>query len=92
MSGRDPQSVIEGAKNGAVSNVKAHILSTQEITLGVYPGVRFEAENDTMHFSARMYLVGTTLYQALTATSLGPTDPDAARFLDSFQLIARTAQ
>jgi hypothetical protein len=92
IGGHDPQSVLEDTMNGFVPNVKAHILSTQKITLGVYPGRTFEAENDTQHFSARIYLVGTMLYQTITVIPLGPTDPDAARFLDSFQLIARTAQ
>jgi hypothetical protein len=42
-----------------------------------------------MHFSARIYLVGTTLYQTLTAAPLGKPFASATRFLDSFQLIAR---
>jgi hypothetical protein len=42
-----------------------------------------------MHFSARIYLVGTTLYQALTAAPLGKPYAGVPRFLDSFQLIAR---
>lgn len=92
VSGRDPQTVLAGAMNGAVSNVKAHVLSTQKVTLGVYPGVTFEAENDSLHFSGRIYLVGSTLYQTFAANPLGPVNPDAARFLDSFQLIPRTAQ
>jgi hypothetical protein len=89
-SGQDPQPILDGAKNGAVSNANAHILSSSKITLGVYPGVAFEAESDTLHFSARMYLVGTILYQVLTASPLGQPYDGTPKFLDSFQLIPRT--
>ena len=89
-AGRDPNVVLEGAKNGAVENVNAHLLSAEKITLGVYPGMKFEAENDTMHFSARIYLVGTTLYQTLTAAPLSKSYAGTTQFMDSFQLIART--
>jgi len=88
-AGRDPQAVLTGAKEGAVGNVKAHILTENKITLGIYPGVSFEAENDTMHFSARIYLVGTTLYQTLTAAPLNDRYSDSVRFMDSFALIPR---
>ena len=89
-SGRDPAKLLQGAKNGALSNTNAHLLSEKSITLGIYPGIEFEADSDTMHFSARIYLVGTTLYQALTAAPLGKPYAGVPRFLDSFQLIART--
>lgn len=91
VQGRDPQSVLTGAKQGAIDNVKAHITTENKITLGTYPGVEFEADNDTMHFSARIYLVGTTLYQILTASPLTEPFTDSKRFLDSFQLIPRIA-
>lgn len=89
VSGRVPATVLQGAKNGALSNTNSHLLSEKSITLGIYPGIEFEAENDTMHFTARVYLVGATLYQTLTAAPLGKPYAGAARFLDSFQLIAR---
>jgi hypothetical protein len=90
-AGQDPQPILDGAKNGAVSNANAHILSSSKITLGVYPGVAFEAESDTLHFSARFYLVGTMLYQTLTAGPVGQPYAGTPKFLDSFQLIPRTA-
>ncbi len=89
VAGRDPDSVLQGAKDGALSNSKSHLVSEKKITLGVYHGVEFEAESDAAHFSARIYLVGTTLYQTLVVTPLGKPYPDTARFLDSFQLIPR---
>lgn len=89
VAGRDPDTVLQGAKKGAVDNVKAHLLSEKKITLGIYPGVEFVAENDTMHFNARVFLVGTTLYQTLTAAPLARPYYGVTRFLDSFQLIER---
>ena len=37
---------------------------------GAYPGREFEADNDSMHFSARIYLVGSTLYQTVIAAPI----------------------
>lgn len=87
-----PNDVLDGAQEGAISNVSAHLISGRKITLGTYPGREFEAENDSMHFSARIYLVGTTLYQTLTAAPLAKPFAGVTRFLDSFQLIARVAK
>jgi hypothetical protein len=88
-AGRDPGTLLQGAKNGAVSNVSGRLVSEKRMTLGTYPGVEFEAENDSFHFSARVYLVGTTLFQSLVAYPIGKQYDGAARFLDSFQLIPR---
>ena len=93
IADRTPDQVLDSAQQGAIDNVRAHLLSGKKITYGgIYPGREFEADNDSMHFSARVYLVGTTLYQTLIASPLGQPYPDTARFLDSFQLIPRTAK
>ncbi len=89
ISDRTPDQVLDGAHQGAIDNVKAHLVSGKKITFGIYHGVEFEAENDSMHFSARVYLVGSTLYQTLIASPLGTPYVSAPHFLDSFQLIAR---
>jgi hypothetical protein len=91
ISDRTPDQVLQGAKQGAVDNVSAHLLREKAVMIGVYPGVEFEAENDSMHFYARIYLVGTTLYQTLTASPLGTPYIGSTRFLDSFQLIPRVS-
>jgi hypothetical protein len=90
VNGRDPNAVLQGAKQGAVDNVKAHITSESNITLGIYPGVAFEADNDTLHFSAHIYFVGTTLYQVLVASPLKTPYAGTTRFINSFQFIPRT--
>ena len=87
--GTESDAMLEGAKKGALSNSKSHLTSERKVTLGVYPGIAFESESESAHFSARIYMVGTTLYQTLVVSPLNNEYPDTARFLDSFQLIAR---
>jgi hypothetical protein len=89
VSDRTPDQVLDGAQQGAIDNVKAHLLRGKTITFGAFPGREFEAENDSMHFYARIYLVGATLYQTLIAAPLGSPYPSATSFLDSFRLIPR---
>ena len=91
-AGKDPDTLLQGAKNGALTNSNSHLLSEKKMTLGIYRGLTFEAESDAAHFSARIYMVGTTLYQTLVVYPLGKPYADTTRFLDSFQLIARVAK
>jgi hypothetical protein len=91
IADRTKDQVLDGAQQGAIDNVKAHLLRGKNITLGVYPGREFEAENDSMHFYARIYLVGSTLYQTLIASPIGTPYTSSTRFLDSFQLIPRVS-
>jgi hypothetical protein len=91
IADRTPDQVLDGAQQGAIDNVKAHLVSGKKITLGAYPGREFEAENDSMHFYARIYLVGSTLYQTLIAAPLGSPYASVTTFLDSFQLIPRVS-
>jgi hypothetical protein len=90
VTGKDPQVLLQGAKNGALQNSNSHLVSEKKITLGVYPGVEFEAVSDAAHFTVRIYMVGTTLYQTLVVAPLGKPYAGTTQFLDSFQLIART--
>jgi hypothetical protein len=89
-AGKNPDDLLQGAKNGALQNASAHLLSETKTTLGIYHGLTLEAESDQAHFSLRIYMVGSTLYQTLVVVPLGKPYADTARFLDSFQLIAHT--
>jgi len=55
----------------------------------VYPVLEYEAENSTAHFTVRIYLVGSTLYQTLVAAPVGKPFAGTTEFLDSFKLIAK---
>jgi hypothetical protein len=92
IGGGDADAILEGAKNGAVSNLSARLLTAKKMTLGIYPGIAFEAEAEQIHLSARIYLVGTIIYETFAAWTPGKTYSDTNRFLDSFQLIPRTSQ
>jgi hypothetical protein len=89
-AGKDPDTLLDSAKQGAVGNVKGRLVSEKKITLDANHGVAFEAENDSAHLSARIYLVGTTLYQLIVVAPLQTPYADSARFLDSLQLAPRS--
>ena len=89
LAGKDTGEALQGAKEGALANSHAHLISEKKITLGANPGLEFEAESETAHFSARIYLVGSKLYQMLIVSPINKPYSSAARFLDSFQLIAK---
>ncbi|MGB8260698.1 MAG: hypothetical protein WCE75_10125, partial [Terracidiphilus sp.] len=92
VEGRDPDDVLAGAQDGALQNVQAKLTTGRKFTFGIYHGVEFEGDSATMHFSARIYLVGTTLYQTLVASPVARPYGETPRFLNSFQLIARDAK
>jgi hypothetical protein len=89
--GRDPGTVLQGAEKAALSSSNSHLLREKKITLGVHPGIEFESESDAAHFTARIYLVATTLYETLVVAPLDKPYPETARFLNSFQLISKTS-
>ena len=85
--GKDPDTLIANAEKGAVNNLKAHLVSERSLRLGTNKGVEFEADSDTAHLSARIYLSGSVLYQMIVASPLNARPDDTSRFLDSFQLL-----
>jgi hypothetical protein len=102
-AGADPQQQLQGAKEGALQNSNSHLLREKKIALGIYPGVEIESETNVDpskapgqqmqgHYYARIYIVGTTIYQMIVVTAIGTPYPDTQRFLNSFQLIPRVAQ
>ncbi len=91
VAGKDLDEELEGAKSRALTNSKIHLVSENKITFGVYHGLEFESESDSAHLNARIHIVGTTLNQTLVVSPIGKPYPGIKRFLDSFQLIPRTA-
>jgi hypothetical protein len=93
----DAHELLTSAKSGAMGHMNAHILSEKPIDLGTSSvlqaqGVSFEAENEKLHFSVRMYIADGVLYQVMVATPIGETFADASRFLDSFELLKPSAR
>jgi hypothetical protein len=89
---KDPYQILEGAKKGSLANSGSNLLRERRIVLGKNQGLEFDAENNATHFTARMYLVGTTLYETLVVSPLNKPFNERERFLDSFQLQTRTKQ
>ncbi|HEY6351107.1 MAG TPA: hypothetical protein VI636_17015 [Candidatus Angelobacter sp.] len=90
ISGADtvsPQTLLQGAKNGAIQTVNAKLTSEKEITLDGNPGIQFEAANDSFHVRARMYIVKTKL---ITVLEIAPVNiaisTNADRLCDSMRL------
>jgi len=93
VNDRSPDAILQGAEKGALDNVKAHIIGEHKlITLQGNKGLEFIAENDTMHFTMRIYFVAgrNTLYQTLTAAPINNQYAGAFAFMDSFELARRT--
>jgi hypothetical protein len=90
VEGRSSDQMLLGAKNSTLSNSASHLLAEKKIALGKYPGVQFESENSATHFIVRMFMVATTLYEALVISPLNKPFDQSGRFLDSFQLVTRT--
>jgi hypothetical protein len=89
--GKDPDTLIANAEKGAVNNLKAHLVREKSVSLGTIRGVEFEADSDTAHVAARIYLVGSVLYQMIVASPLNARPDDTSRFLESFQLLTTHA-
>ncbi len=90
VEGRSSDQMLLGAKNSTLSNSASHLVSEKKIALGKNPGLQFESENSATHFTVRMFMVGTTLYEALVISPLNKPFDQSDRFFDSFQLVTRT--
>jgi hypothetical protein len=88
-AGMDPDMWLQRVKKGFLTGTKVRLLSEKKIALGTYHGLELEVNKDQVHLSARIYVVGTRLYQTVVGSPLAEPYADTARFLESFQLIDR---
>jgi hypothetical protein len=83
--------VLDGARDGAVSNVKGKLRKEEAILVSDLPGREFiiDAPNGLVAMS-RIFLLDNKLVQAMAA---GPVmvlaEPDTRRFLDSLKVVDR---
>jgi hypothetical protein len=91
-AGKDPDDMLQGAKDGAMANTNSHLIKEEKIKLSIVHGLAFECENDKAYFTARVYMAGSMLYQVVVIYPIGIAPPDATSFLDSFGLITRSEQ
>src|SRR5262245_2198347 len=83
---------LDGSRDGAIKNVGGTLKSSSPIKLaGKYPGREFTASITQPApglLRARVYLVGTRLYQVMVlGKDSYATSTEANTFLDSFQLL-----
>jgi hypothetical protein len=88
-TGMDPDTLLERIKLGVLAGDKTKKLSETPIALGDHKGVALEVENDVIHTSTRIYLVGDTVYQTLVTSPVASKYAYTTQFLDSFRLISR---
>ena len=86
------ENMLDGARDGAVSNVNGKLVSETNITLGDHPGreVIIEARAEDRPpaiIKSRMFMVKNRLYQVTTVASRGRAGDKALDdFLQSFKL------
>jgi hypothetical protein len=86
---KTPDAILQDAKNGALAQSKTHLVREKKITLGAAPGLDFEAESDTVHLRAQVFLVGNTAYQLVESYPIGKPFDHAPDFFDSFRLVSK---
>jgi hypothetical protein len=82
-----PDGLLDGARDGAVSNVKGKLASETKISMNGYPGreLKIEAPGD-LALHARLYMVKERLYQSLVVMPKAKeASGDSKKFLDSFK-------
>jgi hypothetical protein len=89
LAGKDADTQLQGAKNAALKNAGAQLKSEKKFMFDVNPGLEYEAESSAAHFTVRIYLVSSTLYQTLVAAPVGKPYAGTTQFLDSFKLIPK---
>jgi hypothetical protein len=61
----DPQKVLDGARDGAVTNVKGKLLSEAAMTLNGYPGREMNISAGQLGVRSRVYLVNKRIYSVI---------------------------
>jgi hypothetical protein len=88
VSASDPQTMIDTARDRAVSNVGGELLQEKDVTLDGHPGreIQVEIAEGQGMVRSRFYLVENRLYAVQTISQKSGASTDVNRFLDSFQL------
>lgn len=87
----DPQTLLKGAANGAVSNVSGKVTSEREVTSGSYPGREIigtgSKDGHDVEFMVRLYWAKPRLIQTLYLNEKGKGDKkNGTKFLDSLKI------
>lgn len=90
FSAASSEQLLDGAQNGAVSNVQGEVTSQRSITINGNPGREIVGTSPSKNigFTARVYIVKPRMYM-LVYTQYDkdkPMSSDGKKFLESFQL------
>lgn len=85
-----PEDLLDGAQQGAVSNVEGQVTSQKKISIAGNPGREIVGTSPSRNigFTARVYLVRPRMYMFVYTQydKDKPISSDGTRFLDSFQI------
>ena len=85
----EPEKLLDGAQQGAISNVKGEVTSQRSITLNGHPGREIVGTSPAQNigFTARVFLAKPRMYMLVYTQydTSKPVSADGKRFLDSFQ-------
>jgi len=80
--------VLDGAVNGAVTNVNGKLLYDNKITFNGYPGRDFKVEISGGFLYIKAYLVNNSMYiTQVICISVNDKNTSIKRFFDSFDII-----
>lgn len=90
FSAAEPEDLLDGAQQGAITNVQGQVTSQRKISINGNPGREIVGTSPSKNigFTARVYLVKPRMYM-LVYTQFDQTKPiseHGKKFLDSFQL------
>lgn len=89
FSQRDADTLLDGARDGAVKNVKGEVLSEHPMSLGKYVGreITGKSPENNFAFTSRLYLANPRMYMLIYLRKGDqPISDDGKKFLDSFEI------
>lgn len=89
FASRDPEKLLDGARDGAVNNIQGEVTEEHPISLSGYTGreVTGKSTSQNISFTYRFYLANPRLYMAFYYKyGDQPLTADGRKFLDSFQI------
>lgn len=90
----EPKKLLDGARDGAIRNIKGTLVAERNITIEAHPGREFAFDvpkqsgipyNGTGR--SHMFLVGNRLYQCMVIGKKDSRIEDIEKFVNSFKLI-----
>ncbi len=83
--------MLQGAKEGAVSNLQATVTEEKEIMYNKHKGLEFKANSTQFYVNYKIFLVNNRLYQiAIMRDGSYASQANVDKFFNSFELIEDT--